>query len=535
MQLRPYQREALDACWHYLLTRDGNPALVLPTGAGKSPLMAAIARDAHKQWGGRVGIIAHSMELVSQNADKFRKVAPDLPCGIYSASLNRRDRFEPVTFMQIQSVANRALEMGRFDLLLIDEAHRVPLRGEGRYRKFIEACKAINPHLRVIGLTATPYRLQGQAVAVCGPDYILNEIAFEARIPDLIDQGYLCPVVSKIGDSPDLSGVHVRGGEYVENELAAAMLRVVDSTVTDLCARAAARRAWIVFCVNVAHATAVRDALIARGIPTGLVHGETPKGERASLLADFQDRKLRAMVNVNVLSEGFDAPHIDCVAMLRPTKSPGLMYQQIGRGFRLHPDKRDCLVLDYAGNLLELGPVDQIKVRRARSGDLKVETSKGKQCPKCEAALPASARACPECGHTFGGLPTGEPGHLDRPIDAPVLASQRERVVNTYPVDEVSYKQHPPRPGKPPSLLVTYRCGLRIFKEWVCLEHAGFARSRAVTWWRTRQPECVQVPRTVADGLAQTGELAQPTAVEVDESGKYAEIVGAKFGALVEQ
>lgn len=526
MELRPYQQAALDACWSYLRARPGNPALVLPTGAGKSPLMAAIARDAYVNWGGRVGIIAHTQELVAQNHDKFRRVAPDLPAGIYSASLRRRDRFDPIVFMQIQSVAHRAVNFGRFDLLLIDEAHRIPLKGEGRYLRFIEDARRVNPALRVVGLTATPYRLQGQAVPVCGPEYILNEIAYEARIPDLIEQGYLCPLVSKLGDKPDLSGVHVRGGEYVEEELASAMLKLVERTADDLCARAAERNAWIVFCVNVAHAEAVRDALAKRGIAAGLVHGGTPAGERDALLADFQAGRLRAMVNVNVLSEGFDAPHIDCVAMLRPTKSPGLYYQQVGRGFRLHPSKVDCLVLDYAGNVLEHGPVDQIRVRRAKPGKAAaVQTGKAKQCPGCEALLPIGVRTCPDCGHQFT---TGAPDHLDRPVGAPVLSTERERVVREHRVDSVRYSRHPGKGGKPDSLRVTYQCGLRRISEWVCLEHGGFARTRAIEWWLRRDPENVP-PRTVEEALDRAYRLPTPAAITVDETDKYPQVLGHTF------
>lgn len=527
MKLRPYQQAALEACWAYLRARDGNPALVLPTGAGKSPLMAAIARDAHKQWNGRVGILAHTRELVEQNHDKFRRVAPDLPAGIYSAGLRRRDRFDPIVFLQIQSVASRAANFGRFDLLLIDEAHRIPLKGEGRYLKFIADARRVNPALRVIGLTATPYRLQGQAVPVCGPEHILTEVAYEARIPDLIAQGFLCPLVSKLGDTPDLSGVHIRGGEYVEDELASAMLQLVERTADDLCARAVERKAWIVFCVNVAHAEAVRDALAARGIAVGLVHGATPAGERDDQLAAFQAGRLRAMVNVNVLSEGFDAPHIDCVAMLRPTKSPGLYYQQCGRGFRLSDGKRDCLVLDYAGNVLEHGPVDQIRVRPARPRKAAaVETGKAKACPSCEALLAIGVRVCPECGHQFTA---GTPDHLDRPVGAPVLSTERERVVREHRVDSVKYSRHSGKAGKPDSLRVTYQCGLRRISEWVCLEHGGFARTRALEWWLRREPDAVP-PRTVEEGLARAYGLPCPVALTVDETDKYPSVLGHTFG-----
>ena len=525
MQLRPYQSNALAALWSFLRYREGNPALVLPTGAGKSPLMAAIAEAAVREWNGRVGVIAHVQELVEQNAAKLRAYAPHLPMGIYSAGLGRRDRFDPVLFLQIQSVATRASVFGKFDLLLIDEAHRIPLDGEGRYLKFIADCRRLNPSLRVVGLTATPYRLKGQAVPVCGPGNVLTEIAYEARIPDLIEQGYLSPLVSRAGERPDLSGVHVRGGEYRDDELAAAMQAdgLVERTADDLCKRAADRRAWIVFCVNVAHAEHVRDALTARGIAAGLVHGGTAKAERARLLADFQAGTLRAMVNVNVLSEGFDAPHIDCVAMLRPTKSPGLYYQQIGRGFRMHPDKADCLVLDYAGNMLEHGPVDAIRVRGARPGKAAaVVTAKAKEC-RCGALLAFGVRVCPECGHSFASL---DPAHLDRPIDAPVLSTDRERLVTSHAVQSVKYERHA-KPGKLPSLRVTYQCGLRRFSEWVCLEHSGMAHAKALRWWMARASG--QPPRTVEEALPLAWGLPCPKAITVDETDKYPAITGHEF------
>lgn len=528
MQLRPYQQAALSTLWDYLRHCDGNPALVLPTGAGKSPLMAAIAAEAVQQWGGRVGIVAHVQELVAQNSAKLRAFWPEAPMGVYAAGLNRRDRFDPILFMQIQSVANKAELFGKFDLLLIDEAHRIPLGGEGRYREFIDGCRRLNPHLRVVGLTATPYRLQGQAVPVCGKGHVLTEIAYEARIGDLIADGFLSPLISRAGELPDLSGVKLTGGEYNEAALGEAMQAndLVRRTVADLLLRSAGRRAGIVFCVTVAHAEAVLAELHAAGEHAALVHGGTSKGARDLLIGQFQAGALRWMVNVNVLSEGFDAPHIDCVAMLRPTKSPGLYYQQVGRGFRLAPGKADCLVLDYAGNMLEHGPVDAIRVRGARAkAAAKVETGKAKECPKCQALLAFGVRTCPECGHQFG---SPDPAHSDRPVDAPVLTSERARVLGVFEVDGVEYGRHE-KAGKTPSLRVAYRCGLRRFSEWVCVEHLGLAGQKAVKWFGARG--VAACPRTVDDALAMAETLPKPVRITVDETGKYPEIIEHEFAA----
>lgn len=527
MILRNYQQEALDTLWRYLRHADGNPALVLPTGAGKSPLMAAIAKEAVQNWQGRVMVLAHVQELVAQNAAKMTALAPAVDYGIYAAGLRRRDRFNRVLFCQIQSVHARATALGHFDLVLVDEAHRIPLKSEGMYRTFIADLRRINPALRVVGLTATPYRLQGAAVPVCGPDNVLTEIAYEARVGDLIRDGFLSPLVSKAGARPDLSAVKLRGGEYVEASLADAMLPLVERTIADLLARAQGRKAGIVFCVNVAHAEAVLDALHAAGETAALVHGQTPKAERAALIGDFQSGRLRWMVNVNVLSEGFDAPHIDCVAMLRPTKSPGLMYQQVGRGFRLAEGKTDCLVLDYAGNVLEHGPVDAIRVRPGRGNKAaSVQTAAAKECPACSAILAAGYRTCPDCGHVFA---QGEPGHLDRPVDAPVLSVRREPA--RHVVHSVKYDRHQ-KAGKPVCLRVIYQCGLRRFSEYVCLEHGGMARAAALRWWQARAD--APPPRTVEEAIGVAYQLPRPVAITVDENEKYPRIVGVEMGEVAE-
>ena len=534
MILRPYQTTAIDCAWNWMRSNTGNPAIVIPTGGGKSPVMGAMARQVAEA-GGRVGVLAHVKELVSQNHDKLKAIWPQARAGIYAASMRRRDRFDPILFMQIQSVAKRAPQLGRFDLLLIDEAHRVPLKGDGLYLQFIAECRRWNPDLRVVGLTATPYRLQGAAVPVCGPDNVLQAIAYEARIGELIEQGYLSKLVSRAGSArADLSGVHTRGGEYIEAELARAVDRteLVEAACDEIVAHAKDRRALIVFAVTVAHAEHVCAALKARGVATGIVHGAQATGERNAAIAQFQAGKLRALVNVNVLSEGFDAPHIDLVAMLRPTKSPGLYYQQVGRGLRLAPWKSDCLVLDFAGNTLEHGPVDAIRVSKPRkpgqAGQAgEVQTGAAKECPQCQAVIAAGCGICPECGHEF---PVRKVEHSATPVGAAILSS--EQVISRWhDVHRVTYAEHVGKSGTP-TLQVTYWCGLLTFREWVCIEHTSFARAKAVTWWAKRHAG--MCPRTVADAVQIVDTIKTPARILVSEANKYPEITSYDFDATAE-
>jgi DNA repair protein RadD len=180
----------VDAVYEFLRTRDGNPCVVIPTAGGKTPILATICRDAVQMWTGRVLILAHVKELLEQAAEKLQLVAPDLPVGIYSAGLKRRDLGYAVTIAGIQSIYQKACAVGAVDLIIVDEAHLIPPDGEGMYRQFLAEMRVINPHVRVIGLTATPFRMKSGSI--CAPEHVLNEVCYEVGVRELIVQRYLC-------------------------------------------------------------------------------------------------------------------------------------------------------------------------------------------------------------------------------------------------------------------------------------------------------------------------------------------------------
>jgi len=339
--LRPYQQDAVNACYKYLREHNGNPAIVCPTGAGKSVILAQICSDAVNLWNGRVLILAHVKELLEQNADKVRGYLGDDLVGVYSAGLNRRDTDHSVIVAGIQSVYKRACDLGAFDLIITDEAHTIPPDGEGRYRSFLKEAMVVNPQVRLIGLTATPFRMS--TGMICGPDNLLNDICYEIGVRELIVQGYLCPLKSKAGThKPDTSGLRLRGGEFIADEVEKLMDddTLVSSACTEILEQTASRHSVLIFAAGVAHAHHIQNILQEQsGCEVGLVTGSTPIPERAELLARFKRQSvttdlfgnakppLKYLVNVNVLTTGFDAPNIDCVVLLRPTNSPGLYYQ----------------------------------------------------------------------------------------------------------------------------------------------------------------------------------------------------------------
>ena len=296
---------------------------------------------------------------------------PEAPAGIYSAGLNKRDLHAQILFAGIQSIHKRAYDIQRCDLALIDEAHLIPRTSNTMYRRFLGDLATINPHLKVIGFTATPYRLDSGMLHE-GDGALFTDIAYEAGVAEMIAQGYLCEVVPKRTETQlDTSGVGSRGGEFIAGQLEAAVdvEAVTKSAVDEIVRHGADRGSWLVFCAGVRHAEHVRDAIQGRGFTCEAILGETASAERDRVIAAFKRGDIRCLTNANVLTTGFNAPGVDLIAMLRPTKSVGLYVQMIGRGTRLANGKDNCLVLDFAGNVERHGPIDRIDGRKRKKDD----------------------------------------------------------------------------------------------------------------------------------------------------------------------
>ena len=325
MTLRDYQTAAAAAILRALSERrEARPVAVLPTGAGKSLVLAEVARAAVQDWHGRVLVLAHVKELLQQNAGKLRALLlPSVAVGIHSAGLKRRDTDEPVVVAGVQSAVRRAGEFGKINLAIVDEAHLIPPDGEGQYRTLLDALREANPALRVAGFTATPFRL-GHGLIYGGENNIFTEKCYEIGVRELIERGFLSPLTSRTHDAgAKLAGLHMRGGEFVAEEAEAAMRAagVTDRIADDAAKRANGRKAALVFAAGVDHARELADALAAAsGERAEVLTGATPPDARAALLAAFRgeiatdlfseatERPLKWLVNVGVLPTGFDAP-----------------------------------------------------------------------------------------------------------------------------------------------------------------------------------------------------------------------------------
>ena len=538
MQLRPYQQEAVEAVYGHLREREDNPCVVIPTGGGKTPVMATICDDAITKWDGRVLVLAHVKELLEQTRDHLAEMAPDLQVGVYSAGLKRRDTEHAVIVAGIQSVYRRAYDLGAFDLVMVDEAHWIPPEGDGMYRRFLADAKVVNSNVRMIGLTATPFRMTSGMI--CRPEGFLNHVCYEIGVKELIRDGYLCKLRSKAGSrKADFDSLHVRGGEFIASETEELMDNddLVEAACEELVEHTKDRKSVLIFASGVEHGRHIRRLLQdAHGAGCGFVHAGTSSADRDALITRFRGNgqtglfagkgPLKYLCNVNVLTTGFDAPNVDCIAMLRPTMSPGLYYQMVGRGFRLCPGKEDCLILDFGGNVLRHGPVDAIRVQeqdRRGNGD-----APAKECPECHELVAAGYAVCPECGYEFP--PRERHHHAPKASTESVLSG--EVTIIDYDVQAITYAAHTKKdapPDHPQTLRVDYQVGFQSwFSEWVCIEHTGWPRQKAESWWRERSDEpCPQTAEEAVE-VARSGDLAEAAVIKVRHvSGeKYPRIIG---------
>lgn len=450
-KLRDYQCQAVDAVIRHFQKSDESALIILPTGAGKSLVIAELARLAHYP----ILVLAHVSELVEQNAAKYRQLGE--PCSIFAAGLNQKDTTQKVCFASIQSASRNLDDFNRYySLVIIDECHRVSTDKNSQYQQLLTYLKTLNPHLKVLGLTATPYRLhQGWCYQYDYRGFVrpTKHAAFihgiyELPLATLIRRGFLTPpkiVDAPIAQYPFEECRNSKGlfPEAAVNTLLVRSKRVTQAIIDQVIELAEHRKGTMIFAATVLHAKEIMSYL--KGQSAALVIAATPLNERNHIIQQFKQQKIKYLVNVSVLTTGFDAPHVDMIALLRPTESLSLFQQMIGRGLRLAPDKSDCLVIDYAGNGFNLyqpevgepkPDSDSVPVmvpcpecgfantfwgKVDADGDLiehygrrcqgLIETVSGqqqcnyrfryKQCPHCMEENDIAARQCQHCGETL--------------------------------------------------------------------------------------------------------------------------------------
>ena len=476
-------------------------------------------------------MLTHVKELIEQNAQKLLLHWPEAPLGIYSAGIGRKELGRPITFAGIQSVRGKAEDIGHTDLCIIDECHTVGHTDEGGYRRLIADLESINPNLRVIGLTATPYRL-GHGMITDKPA-VFDDLISPVSIEQLVGEGYLAPLRSKATRTRlSVEGVHKRGGEFIERELQRAVdvHETSEAVIDEVITLAGKRKAWLFFCTGVEHARHVKDILKCRGIKAACITGETPAEKRDEILSRYKAGEIRAVTNANVLTTGFDYPDIDLIVMMRPTMSPGLYVQMAGRGMRVKSHTDHCLVLDFAGVVQMHGPITCVQPPFRELGPSRDGVAPAKVCPYCEEIIPAQCGECSACGFSFLP-PAPEPKQSWQLREDDIMGGELE----SMDVTRWRWDEHVSRKNGKEMLKVTYYGILsdRPVREYLCVLHDGYAGYKAMETLK----QIGSLAGVDIDSMDTTEEVCEamnkafpPITVKYKKDGAFFRIMAREFG-----
>ncbi len=523
--LRKYQEDALTAIWNYFIEGNtGNPIICWPTGTGKSVLPAVFIERIMKIYPTqRFMLITHVKELIEQNAEVLKIVWPTSPLGIYSAGLKLRDIAYPIIYAGIQSAIKRPMVFGHRDIIFIDEAHLVNQEESSMYQTFLATMRLINPRLKIIGMTATPFRM-GQGLIIDDGIFtdIIHDLTGVNGFNKLIADNYLCPLIPvRTRTELDISNVGIRNHEFIPGQLQGAVDKqeITYAALKEAINVGANRKSWLIFSSGIEHAEHIAAMLTSFGVDCAAVHSKQKAEYNDAAIRAFKSNKLRSIVNFSKLTTGFNHPDIDFIIDLRPTMSIPLHVQKLGRGTRPVPGKENCLVADHARNVPRLGPINDPIIPRKKGekpGDPPV-----KLCEHCGAYNHASVRICCQCDAEFHFKVKIVPkaGHEE------IIKSDLP-VIKNFDVKRVVYLPHQ-KTGSPPCMKIQYYTGLQMFQEFIMFEHGGLMSKRARDWWR--QVHKSEPPKTTQEALKHTSELKPPRKIRVWCNKKYPEVLSREF------
>lgn len=517
IKLRHYQAGAAPAVIKYLIQGKGKrPLIALPTGAGKSYVIGDLVKRLSKNY--NILVLSHVKEIIAQNVESIKKYS-GIKVGTYSAGLGKKELFD-VTVAGIQSAYNKKEIIKKYDMIIVDECHRISPEKDSMYQKLF---KAMGEDTIIIGLTATPYRLGYGPIYGEKRDFdLVYDWCTKEKFVQLVDEGFLAPLVTEgTGTKMDTEGVKKTAGDFNEKALSDKFDRehITEAILDEVVAGAADRKHWMVFAIDQKHAEHIAESLNRRGILTAVVHSKMAEigFDRDKVVQGVKDGLYRCVVNVNILTTGYDHPGTDYIALMRPTESPVMHTQIMGRGSRICEGKVDCLIHDFAGNLARLGPINDVLVKVKGEAKGNGEPMM-KECPKCNLMVHAAARKCSRCGFVF-------PREHGLSVNASAVAAINDGKAKWINVDSVEYTRvH--NIGRPSIFMTVYKCSGLSIKEPVCIEHRGFAQHKAMHWCKVRG---VDSPRDVEDLFYQRSNLATPKRIRASKKGAYYTIHDVEF------
>lgn len=530
---RAYQTEIEEAIIDYLFAEKGNPIAASPGGTGKSFVMSKLTKRFVTEWPGTtVMILAMDGKLLTQNSNELLRYWPEAPMGIYSSGLKIRDTRQPIIFGGIQSVAKRAAEFGPRNIIIVDEADQISHKEETLYQKFFYDMKQMNPNVRIIGFTATPYRLgMGCLTNMDMWDKIVIDLTKTERFNFFIENNFLAPLTTKKTKKEiDVQYIAMKGGEFDQHELQeAADTDELNKAVVEECiAYGADRNHWLVYSSGVDHGHKLVKLFMSKGISAAMLTGKDKVDYRDEVEAKFRAGEIRVLINCGLYLRGWDFPALDLIAWARATQSTSLWVQGCVRGTRIHPSKENTLILDFAGNIKRLGPINDPVIPAPRRKGEAVGESPVKECPTCFSYVAIQCRTCPDCGYIFP-----PPKSIQKTASSDEILKKGSKASHIAQIDDfyvqaVRYKPTLSKRGQY-YLKVTYSVGTANFQESLFFDStSSWAKKRIQTWWEHRGGK-LPIPEGVDEASDRSGELLIPTVIRVDTAGQYPQVVGVDF------
>lgn len=540
---RWYQDESVDALYSSLKESKANhPIAAIPTGGGKTAILCKLVEkiltDNFRE---EILIISHNQEILEQDFNGLRyyleydEDSDDFfepsQIGMYSASLGIRD-IKKITVASIQSIWKLPGFFKSFGVVIIDECHLINSEEEGMYRDFLSQIPA-----NYVGLTATPYRTKHGYIHE-GPNALFNCLVYDLTSMEnfnrLTEEGYLCPLYSKRTSlSMNPEGVRMVAGEFSQKGLSEKLDRenITKQAVSETIKFGKKYKKWLVFAIDIDHAENIVRIFKDSGISAIAVHSRM-KIDRDKVLQGFKDGKYRALVNVDMLTTGFDDPEIDLIAMMRPTNSPILHVQTTGRGLRPSPGKDHCLILDFGGNTKRLGPINDIQIQPPKEKKGGGGGPMAKECEECEFLNHLAAKECCNCGAEFPikeKLTAQAEGHQDI-----VKKAFTPKEPEWKDVREIKYRIE--NKNGTDMFVVDYWVGFQRYQQFILLDHTGWARAKALKWvencWDGDPDE---MPTSVAELKTSYPFLKVPSRILVDLNGKHPQVTERDFSEIVVQ
>jgi len=550
LQERWYQVEASQSLFDALKNdSESNPVVVIPTGGGKTIILCQVVdlilTDNPYE---KVLIVSHDKRILRQNHEALEDFF-EIEIGLYCSGLGSKE-IKKITVASIQSIYKCPELFEGYGTILVDECHLVTIKQSGMYRSFLDA---LGQH-QVGGLTATDFRT-GHGYIHKGKGALFNEVAYDLSSTEnfnrLVTEGYLSELYSKpTGMKMKTDGLKKLGGDFSQKDMSVNLDRdeLTDAAVLEACHYGKKYKRWLCFAIDIAHAENIKERFIAHGVKADCVHSKSDQDDELTI-NKFRRGEIRVLIGIGMLTTGLDIPDIDMIILLRPTQSPVLHIQMTGRGLRVvyaegmpidtieqrldairKGPKQHCLVLDFAGNVSRLGPINHISIEQK-------DPSKGggqaitKECPDCSMITHGSAKECENCGHEFQFKQL-----LQASADNIEIVSKRKRMriednCRTWAdVDSINYDRHVSRIGSPDQVVVIYKCGMTIVREYINIDHKGYAKHHARNWIDFRwEDKNGKAPSTVSEFLRLKAFFKSPEKIYVDTRGQWPEIVDAIF------